>query len=203
LWVCRSLACAQRGGEELLAGLCQKLGVPPGGTTSDGKITLEFAECIGACETAPCVLVNDTREGPLRADLLDIIIQWTHQLRGQEIATPRLLESIGKRRSVAFAVEGSDERRNLQKCSANALNLVGLIILQEDARKIEALEEFLHGTQERLRLFVSVNTVEAEIHVKEFMLRHHRLLRISTEDATILEGMLKGYLHARDVSYGH
>ena len=59
LWVCRSLACALRGGEELLDTLCKKLNVEPGGTTADGKITLEFAECLGACEGAPAVMVND------------------------------------------------------------------------------------------------------------------------------------------------
>jgi len=31
----------------------------PGHTTTDGKVSLEFAECIGACEGAPCVLIND------------------------------------------------------------------------------------------------------------------------------------------------
>ena len=59
LWVCRSLACQLRGGEELLGHFCQRLGVSPGGTTADGKITLEFAECLGACEGAPAVLVDD------------------------------------------------------------------------------------------------------------------------------------------------
>src|SRR3989440_2716479 len=59
LWVCRSLACALRGGEELLDTLCRKLNVEPGGTTADGKITLEVAECLGACEGAPAVMVND------------------------------------------------------------------------------------------------------------------------------------------------
>ncbi len=59
VWVCRSLSCAMRGGEELLAGLCERLKVHPGETTADGKITLEFAECLGACEGAPCILVND------------------------------------------------------------------------------------------------------------------------------------------------
>jgi NADH-quinone oxidoreductase subunit E len=59
LWVCRSLPCMLRGGEELLENLCDKLDVQPGGTTSDGRITLEFAECLGACEGAPCVLIND------------------------------------------------------------------------------------------------------------------------------------------------
>jgi NADH-quinone oxidoreductase subunit E len=63
LWVCRSLACALRGGDELLADLCHKLNVKPGGTSADGKITLEFAECLGVCEAAPCVLVNDEARG--------------------------------------------------------------------------------------------------------------------------------------------
>jgi NADH-quinone oxidoreductase subunit E len=59
VWVCRSISCMLRGGEELLAELCQKLGVRPGETTADGRVTLEFAECLGACEGAPCMLVND------------------------------------------------------------------------------------------------------------------------------------------------
>jgi NADH-quinone oxidoreductase subunit E len=60
LWVCRGLACALREGEETLAEVCRKLDVQPGETTPDGKITVEFAECIGVCEGAPAVLINDT-----------------------------------------------------------------------------------------------------------------------------------------------
>jgi NADH-quinone oxidoreductase subunit E len=59
LWVCRSLACQLRGCDDLIDHLCGRLGVRPGGTTADQKITLETAECIGACEGAPAVLVND------------------------------------------------------------------------------------------------------------------------------------------------
>lgn len=59
LWVCRSLACSLRGGEEVLTHLCGKLNVAPGETTADGRITLEFAECLGACEGAPAVMIND------------------------------------------------------------------------------------------------------------------------------------------------
>ena len=59
VWVCRSISCMLRGGEELLSQLCQRYGVKPGQTTSDGRITLEFAECLGACEGAPCMLVNE------------------------------------------------------------------------------------------------------------------------------------------------
>jgi NADH-quinone oxidoreductase subunit E len=48
-----------RGGEELLAELAKRLNIRPGETTADGRVTLEFAECLGMCEGAPCVLVND------------------------------------------------------------------------------------------------------------------------------------------------
>jgi NADH-quinone oxidoreductase subunit E len=59
VWVCRSISCMLRGGEELLTQLCQQLAVKPGQTTTDGRVTLEFAECLGACEGAPCMLVNE------------------------------------------------------------------------------------------------------------------------------------------------
>ena len=59
VWVCRSISCMLRGGEELLAGLSDRLGVTPGHTSADGRLTLEFAECLGACEGAPCMLVDE------------------------------------------------------------------------------------------------------------------------------------------------
>jgi NADH-quinone oxidoreductase subunit E len=79
LWVCRSLACMLRGGEEVLSCFSEKLGVPPGGTTADGKITLEFAECIGSCEGAPCVLINDTQRLNMTPDKVDGLIQELRQ----------------------------------------------------------------------------------------------------------------------------
>ena len=59
VWVCRSISCMLRGGEELLQHMCEKLQVHPGQTSADGKITREFAECLGACVGAPCVLGDD------------------------------------------------------------------------------------------------------------------------------------------------
>jgi NADH-quinone oxidoreductase subunit E len=75
LWVCRSLACMLRGGDELLTHLCHKLNVQPGGTTADGKITLEFAECLGACEGAPAVMVNDEHRHNVTVEKSDALIQ--------------------------------------------------------------------------------------------------------------------------------
>ncbi len=74
LWVCRSLACALRGGEEVLDVLCKKLDTQPGGTTKDGKFSLEFAECIGACEGAPAVLINDQHRFDVTPDKVDALI---------------------------------------------------------------------------------------------------------------------------------
>jgi len=58
LWVCRSISCALRGGDELLEHLSHTLHVRPGETTPDGRVTLEYAECLGACEHAPCMLAD-------------------------------------------------------------------------------------------------------------------------------------------------
>jgi NADH-quinone oxidoreductase subunit E len=58
LWVCRSISCALRGADELLDHLSHTLGIDPGETTADGRVTLEYAECLGACEHAPCMLAD-------------------------------------------------------------------------------------------------------------------------------------------------
>jgi NADH-quinone oxidoreductase subunit E len=74
VWVCRSLPCMLRGADELLARLSEKLGIQPGGTTVDGKVSLEFAECIGACEGAPCVLINDEHRMNITPDRVDGLV---------------------------------------------------------------------------------------------------------------------------------
>jgi NADH-quinone oxidoreductase subunit E len=74
LWVCRSLACGLLGADELLKTVCQKLNVKPGGTSADGKITVEFAECIGACEGAPAVLIDDEARINVTPDKVDALL---------------------------------------------------------------------------------------------------------------------------------
>jgi NADH-quinone oxidoreductase subunit E len=79
LWVCRSLPCMLRGAEDLLRTICQKLNVKPGDTTADGRITVEFAECIGACEGAPCVLVNDEHRLDVTPEKVDQLLDELRQ----------------------------------------------------------------------------------------------------------------------------
>ena len=71
VWVCRSISCAARGGEELLEHLCQKLGIRPGETTPDGRVTLEFAECLGVCDHAPAMLAGDVLHKNLTKEKID------------------------------------------------------------------------------------------------------------------------------------
>jgi NADH-quinone oxidoreductase subunit E len=71
IWVCRSVVCAACGGEDLLSYLSEKLGIKPGETTPDGRVTLEFGECLGVCDAAPVVLVNETRYGNMTKEKVD------------------------------------------------------------------------------------------------------------------------------------
>lgn len=59
-WVCRSISCMLLGANELLDHMCHKAGTRPGEVTADGLVTIEYAECLGACEYAPCILANKT-----------------------------------------------------------------------------------------------------------------------------------------------
>lgn len=74
LWVCRGLSCMLRGAYELQSHCEQKLGVKCGMTTADGKITLEFAECIGACDGAPACLRDDKHEMNVTTERADSLI---------------------------------------------------------------------------------------------------------------------------------
>ncbi len=75
LWMCRSISCMLTGGEELLAHTCQKLGIRAGETTADGKLTVEFAECLGICDFAPAALADDGRIfGPLDEAKVDAML---------------------------------------------------------------------------------------------------------------------------------
>src|SRR6185437_14503898 len=57
--VCRSIACELCGHEKLLERIRTVFGIEPGETTDDDLFTLFEVECLGACEQAPCALVDE------------------------------------------------------------------------------------------------------------------------------------------------
>lgn len=57
--VCRNLSCSLLGGESILKYLEEKLGIKAGQMTKDGKYSIRTVECLGACEHAPMLQLND------------------------------------------------------------------------------------------------------------------------------------------------
>ena len=59
LQVCRTLSCALNGAERVTEALSEKLGIRVGETDPSGMFTLLEFECLGACDRAPIVMVNN------------------------------------------------------------------------------------------------------------------------------------------------
>ncbi len=53
--VCTNLSCQLRGADEILSALRRRLAIEPGQTTADGKFSLDRAECLGSCGSAPVI----------------------------------------------------------------------------------------------------------------------------------------------------
>lgn len=72
--VCSNISCSLLGAESLLEHLKSKLGIEAGETTSDKKFTLTTVECLGACEQAPCMMINFDYFGNLDKEKIDGIL---------------------------------------------------------------------------------------------------------------------------------
>ncbi len=59
LEVCTNAGCMLNGADELVAHMCDALGIKVGETTPDGMFTVTEVECAGACGGAPVVQVNN------------------------------------------------------------------------------------------------------------------------------------------------
>lgn len=59
LQVCRTLSCALMGAERVTEELARQLGLDGPGTDASGTFTLIEVECLGACDRAPVIMVND------------------------------------------------------------------------------------------------------------------------------------------------
>jgi NADH-quinone oxidoreductase subunit E len=57
--VCRNLSCHLNGAPQIVEALQKELGIDVGGTTPDGQFTLVEVECIGACDHAPAMMVDE------------------------------------------------------------------------------------------------------------------------------------------------
>jgi NADH-quinone oxidoreductase E subunit len=76
--VCRTLSCALNGAERVTEAICAKLSIKPGETDPSGTFTLVQVECLGACDRAPVVMVNDAWQENLQPERVG---QWLDDIR--------------------------------------------------------------------------------------------------------------------------
>jgi NADH:ubiquinone oxidoreductase subunit E len=74
--VCRSPVCQMIGSDHILEHFKQILKTRLSETTSDGIFTLEPTECIGQCDKAPCLSVDDSVYGKVQPSSIDEIIKY-------------------------------------------------------------------------------------------------------------------------------
>jgi NADH-quinone oxidoreductase subunit E len=72
--VCDSMCCWLTGYDEIREHLVQKLGVSLGETTTDGKFTFLPAACLGICEEAPAMMIDETLYTKLTPSRVDEIL---------------------------------------------------------------------------------------------------------------------------------
>ena len=78
--VCLGTACHLKGGQRLVDNLSRELGVLPGHTTPDLKVTLDTVNCLGACALSPVAVVDDTYYAMMTARKLDKILKkWSEK----------------------------------------------------------------------------------------------------------------------------
>ncbi len=78
--VCADPTCALARADDVLHGLCERLGIDEGGTTADGVTTIEHSPCLGMCDYAPAALVSARGEADLalpRATVDALLGEWT------------------------------------------------------------------------------------------------------------------------------
>jgi len=73
--VCTNVSCLLCGSGGVLDHLNSKLGIGPGETTADGRITIKEVECLGACGGAPMMQVNKDYHEFLTAEKIDRILE--------------------------------------------------------------------------------------------------------------------------------
>lgn len=73
--LCTNVSCMLLGAERLVDFLKNKYGLEVGGTTPDGMFSLVIMECIGGCDVAPAMLVNNDYYGSLTQERIEEILE--------------------------------------------------------------------------------------------------------------------------------
>jgi NADH-quinone oxidoreductase subunit E len=73
--ICTNVSCALAGAQQIVDAFVSELGMRPGETTEDGKVTLRTIECAGGCGYAPVVVVDHRYREPTRSEDVPAIVK--------------------------------------------------------------------------------------------------------------------------------
>lgn len=73
--ICKSVPCCLQDAEMMIDSIEEELGISPGDTTADGRFSFELTNCIGACDQAPAMLVDDEVYGHLRPGKISEVLR--------------------------------------------------------------------------------------------------------------------------------
>lgn len=73
--ICKGVPCFLQDGAMMIESIQKAIGVSPGETTADGRFTFELTNCIGACDQAPAMLVDDEVYGDLTPEKISEILK--------------------------------------------------------------------------------------------------------------------------------
>ncbi|MCP4548280.1 MAG: NADH-quinone oxidoreductase subunit NuoE [bacterium] len=85
LQLCRTISCKLRGSREIRNHLEQALSIKPGETSADGLFTMMEVECLGACGTAPAMMINEDYHENLTTERVDEILAACRRDAGTEV----------------------------------------------------------------------------------------------------------------------
>ena len=57
--ICKSLPCILKNSQTIIESVAREIGIKPGETTPDGKFSFQLTNCIGACDEAPAMMINN------------------------------------------------------------------------------------------------------------------------------------------------
>jgi NADH-quinone oxidoreductase subunit E len=102
---CTSISCMLLGGDDVLHAIEDESGVPHGETDDEAVISVEHAECIGACGGAPAVQVNYELIEGLTPDKARELVNWLRKGRPDVVNADEMQELFGGRQSFDWAVK--------------------------------------------------------------------------------------------------
>jgi len=106
--VCTSISCMLMGGDDVLDAVEDESGIPHGETDDDGLLSVEHAECIGACGGAPAVQVNYELIEGVTPDKGRALVEWLRKARPDSVNGDEMQQLFGGVTSFDWAVEEID-----------------------------------------------------------------------------------------------